>query len=83
MTQATMTDAYKKMMDEQLSRMEAAFAESAKLEQKSAEQTRAAIDEWAKLARESLAYPATLAAEWRKIMLETTRRSFEAMSPKG
>ena len=78
-TQQT-TEAFKKMLTDQIARLEAMQAEAAKMEEKTANDAQAWIDEWAKLARESMTYATQISAEWRKMSLEATKRTFEMMN---
>lgn len=66
-------DAWKKMMDDSVSRFEKAQEEMARFEQIGMEQAKTAIDEMAKLQKESLAYMSQLGAEWRKATLEAMK----------
>jgi len=66
-------DAWKKMVDDQVARMELAYAEMARVQEQALAQNRQAVDEMAKLSRESLDYVGQLSAEWRKLTLEATK----------
>jgi methyl-accepting chemotaxis protein len=70
-------DAWKKMMGDQVARMEQAFAEAARVQEQTLEQSRRAIDDLAKLSKDSVAYYGQLSAEWRKLTLEATRKAAE------
>ncbi len=67
--------AWKKMVDDQIARMELGFAEVARAQEQALTQSRQAIDEVAKLSKESLDYMGQLSAEWRKLTLEATRNA--------
>ncbi len=73
-TQQTV-DAWRRMLEEQMERLDAMFEELGRLEARSMEQTRAAIDEGAKLMKESLAYATEISAEWRRLTLDAAKRS--------
>src|SRR5262249_5732065 len=62
-------DAWKKMLDDHLARVEALEEQTARAEAQAAERTREAIDEVARMSKETLAYAGQLSAEWRKLCL--------------
>jgi uncharacterized protein with beta-barrel porin domain len=73
-------DNFKKAMDDHAARVESAFTEMAKLEEKGLEQACAQLDEAARLTKVSLAYASELGAQWRKLMVDAARRSAEMVS---
>ena len=70
-------DGFKKAIDDNAARVESAFSELAKLEEKGLEQACAQLDEASRLTKVSLAYASELAAQWRKLVIDATRRSAE------
>jgi hypothetical protein len=76
-------NAWKKMMDEQLARMELAYGEVARLQEQSLEQTRHAVEEMAKLTKDSINYYGQLTAEWRKLSLEAAKKSADFVTMQG
>jgi hypothetical protein len=70
-------DGFKKAIDDNAARVESAFSELAKLEEKGLEQACAQLDEATRLTKVSLAYASELAAQWRKLVIDATRRSAE------
>jgi len=70
-------DGFKKAFDDNAARVESAFSEMAKLEEKGLEQACAQLDEATRLTKVSLAYASELAAQWRKLVMDATRRSAE------
>ena len=76
-------DAWKKMVDDQVARMELAYAEMARVQEQALAQNRQAVDEMAKLSRESLDYVGQLSAEWRKLTLEATRNAVGFFNVQG
>ncbi len=76
-------DGFKKAMDDHASRVESAFSEMAKLEEKGLEQACAQLDEAARLTKVSLAYASELGAQWRKLMVDAARRSAEMVAGAG
>ena len=76
-------DAWKKMMDEQLARMELAYGELARMQEQGLEQSRHAIDEMAKLSKDSINYFGQLNAEWRKLTIEAAKKAASFMSAQG
>jgi CII-binding regulator of phage lambda lysogenization HflD len=72
-------DTVKKAFDDNAARVESAFGELAKLEEKGLEQLCAQLDEATRLTKVSLAYASELSAQWRKLMLDATRRSAEML----
>jgi hypothetical protein len=76
-------DFYRKLAEEQIGRMSAAFGELDKVQARILEQARQAIDESeaidesARLAKESMAYMAELGAEWRRIAMDAGRQAGE------
>ena len=78
-----MSDAWKKAVEDQVGRMESAFAEAARLQAAGVEQMTGAIDQMAKLQKDTLGYMTQLADEWRKLSLDAARRATSAIAPKG
>lgn len=76
-------NAWKKMMDDQVARMELAYGEMARMQEQGLEQTRAAVDEMAKLTKDSINYVAQLQAEWRKQSLDAAKKSADFFTPQG
>ena len=76
-------DAWKKMLEDHIGRVEQLQAEIARVEAQSAERTREAIDEMARMSKETLSYVGQLTAEWRRLTLEATRNAFGFMTPRG
>ena len=70
-------DGFKKTIDDNTARVESAFSELAKLEEKGLEQACAQLDEATRLTKVSLAYASELAAQWRKLVIDATHRSAE------
>jgi hypothetical protein len=66
---------WRKMIEDQVARVEAAQAEAARLEAEGAERAREAIEEMAGLSKATLAYMTQLSAEWRKLSLEATKNA--------
>lgn len=73
-------EAWAKMTQEGVTRMQSFFDELAKLETSHYERTRSAADEMTKLVGDTFAYANQLSSEWRKLTLEATRRGTEALS---
>jgi hypothetical protein len=76
-------DGFKKAMDDHAARVENAFTEMAKLEEKGLEQACAQLDEATRLTKVSLAYASELGAQWRKLMVDAARRSAEMVAGAG
>lgn len=76
-------DGFKKAMEDQAGRVESAFSELAKLEEKNLEQACAQLDEVARLTKVSMAYGSELAAQWRKVVLDATRRTADMFAGAG
>lgn len=74
---------FSKFFVEPLARTESAFAEWARLEEKSFEGGLSGLDEGTRLAKETFAYGAALAAQWRKLSLDTIKRAGDAFSTPG
>ncbi len=70
-------DAWKKMVDDQLGRIETFTDEMARYEKQAVAQATQAVDELAKLMKESMDYAGQLSAEWRKVAIETTHKASE------
>ena len=75
--------AWKKMVDDHVTRMELAYAEVARVQEQALAQNRQAIDEMAKLSRDSVDYFAQLTAEWRKLTLDATRKTADLFNVQG
>jgi hypothetical protein len=79
-----MRDAWRKAFADQAERLDAAFAEIAKLEEKGMQQACSSLDEVARLTKVSLAYSSELAAQWRKLWVDAAHRAAEmAAGPQG
>jgi hypothetical protein len=72
--------AFKKMVDEQFTRMENMYAEYGRYEKQGIEQANATIDELARLMKDSVDYSRQLSAEWRKMAKDATKRAAEMWS---
>jgi hypothetical protein len=75
--------AWKKMVDDQIARMELASAEMARMQEQALTQNRQAIDEMAKLSRDSVDYFGQLSASFCKLTLEATRKAAELVTFQG
>jgi hypothetical protein len=78
-TQQMPYDAWKKMVDEQLGRIEGLSQEFARYQQQGMDQARGAIDELATLMKDSLDHTAQLTNEWRRMALDSTRKAGDMM----
>lgn len=76
-------DAWKKMVDDQVARMELAYAEVARLQEQALAQNLKAIDEMAKLQKESLEYVGQLSTEWRKLTVEAAKNATSLFTVQG
>ena len=76
-------DNFKKAIEDHASRVESAFSEMGKLEEKSLEQLCAQLDEATRLTKVSLAYASELGVQWRKLMVDAARRTADMMSGAG
>ncbi len=76
-------DGFKKAMEDHAARVESAFVEMAKLEEKGLEQACAQLDEATRLTKVSLAYASELAAQWRKLVVDAARRTTDMVSGAG
>jgi hypothetical protein len=76
-------DSFKKAVEDQTARVESAFVEMARLEEKGLEQATKQLDEVARLTKVSMAYGSELAAQWRKLVLDAARRSTEMFTGHG
>ena len=70
-------DAWKKLVDDQLGRIQTFNDEMARYEKQAVEQTTQAVDELAKLMKESLDYAGQLTTEWRKVAIDATHKASE------
>ena len=73
-------EAWQKLIDGQLARLESAMQEAASYEKPAVEQATAAIDELAKLMKDSIDYSCRLSAAWRRETLAAMKRSGELFS---
>lgn len=71
------------LVEGQLARAEAFFAQLGEVEAKTMEQAKTALDEQARLTRETMTYAAAMSAEWRRASFDIARRAAKAMSPVG
>lgn len=76
-------ETFRKMTEEQATRMNAAFEESRKLEQKWVEQATASVEEASRLWMGGVTYATQLSAEWRRLASEATRRGLDLFGTKG
>lgn len=83
MTENLFAETWKKMMDEQSRQFAVAFEETNKLQAQGIERTRTAIDESARVMKSALDAQVRLANEWRDLVVETTRRAGELMTPRA
>ena len=74
---------FAKFFGEPMAQTESAFAEWARLEEKSFEGAMSGLDESTRLAKETFAYGAALAAQWRKLSLDAIKRAGDAVSKTG
>lgn len=79
-TQQAAADQWKKIVEDQVARVQQLQDDLARFEQKGIEQMRTAVDESAKIAKESINYLSQLTAEWRKLSIDATRRAAELMT---
>ncbi len=70
---------WKKMVDDQLNRIETAYEEIGRYEKQAIDQAGAAIDEISRLMKDSLDYTVELSGEWRKLGNEALQRSGKFM----
>ena len=70
-------EAWQKLIDGQLARLESMMQEAATYEKPAVEQATAAIDELAKLMKDSVDYSCRLSAAWRRETLAAMKRSGE------
>jgi hypothetical protein len=75
--------AWKKAVDDQIGRVEMAYAEMGRLQDQALTHNRQAIDEMAKLGRDSVDYFVQLSSEWRKLTLEAARKTAELVTLQG
>ncbi|NMC72258.1 MAG: hypothetical protein GYA57_19665 [Myxococcales bacterium] len=73
-------EAWQKLIDAQLARLEAVLQEAATYEKPAVEQATAAIDELARLMKDSVDYSCRLSAAWRRETLAAMKRSGELFS---
>lgn len=73
-------DAWKKVIEEQISRMSAVYEEFAKLEGKGLQQARNSIDEVSKAMKDSITYANEYSSEWRRLTLDAARRTAELIT---
>lgn len=74
-------DAWKKMLDEQTTRMTGLYEEMAKTEAARMTQAAEAVDEMARLTKESFSYMAQLSGEWRKLTMEVAKKAVDMVTP--
>jgi hypothetical protein len=68
-------DSWKKMIDEQLGRIEGLQAEFVRFEKQGVAQANQAIDELAKLMKDSIDYTCQISAEWRKVAMDAAHKA--------
>jgi len=78
-----MLDAWSKMTQDQIARMDQMAEQMHKLQGQAVTRTQSAIDETARLMKETLTYATDLSTEWRKITLDATKRAADAVTPKA
>ena len=76
-------NSWKKAMEEQLARMELAYGEVSRMQEKNLEQSRHAVDEMAKLTKDSFNYVGQLSTEWCKLTLEATKKATDFFTMQG
>lgn len=74
---------WKKMVDEQVERLESFYEQAGSVEEKGIEQARTAIEESARLMKEALTWQTQILAEWRRVSLEATRRTADALGSRS
>jgi aryl carrier-like protein len=74
-------DAWKKAMDEQVSRTHTVLGRFAETEAQSELAAHVAIDEWARLAKETMRFQMELSSEWRKQSLEAMQKMMSMSVP--
>jgi hypothetical protein len=74
---AAPTDAFRKLMDEQLARWNQVIDETQKAQSRWFEQSNSAIDEMATVMKAGLKYQADLASDFRRLALDTAKKSAE------
>jgi len=72
-----------RLLHDQVNRAEAVANGYAKLEHRGADHARIFIEEWARLAQATLSYSLELSDQWRRVSIEATRRTLEALTPRG
>src|SRR5262245_32997733 len=77
------TGAWKKMVDEQVARVELACGEAVRMQEQALAQNHKAIDEMAKLSRESVDYLGQLSTSFWKLTLEATRKTADLVTFQG
>jgi hypothetical protein len=76
-------DGFRKAVEDHATRVESAFTEMAKLEEKGLEQACAQLDEATRLTKVSFAYASELAAQWRKLAIDAARRTADMVAGAG
>jgi septation ring formation regulator EzrA len=74
-------DTWKKVVDDQVTRLGAAYEEMAKFEGRGLEQIRTVIDESARVLKEAVAYGAQYTSELRRVSLDAAKKTVEARTP--
>ncbi|RME20010.1 MAG: hypothetical protein D6806_17250 [Deltaproteobacteria bacterium] len=77
--QSTGYEVWKKMVDEQLAKLETAGEEMERYGRQAAEQATAAIDEMSRLLKDQLEHTFQLARQWRKIGTDAAHRAAETV----
>ena len=72
-----------KLIAEQTARFEAAVAELARLQSKSAAQINEFVEGANRVAHEQIAFAEQVGSEWRKLVLAATRSATELLTPKA
>ena len=70
-------NAWRKMMDEQTTRLQSLTQEMSRVEKQGVAQAQTAIDEWARMLKDSLNTVSQINAEWRTLAMESTRKANE------
>ena len=73
-------DAWKKLVDDQLGRIQTFTDEMARYEKQAVDQATQAVDELAKLMKESMDYAGQLTAEWRKVAIDATHKAADMVN---
>ena len=75
--------AFKKILDDQIGRVELAYGEMARIQEQTMAQNRQALEDMAKLTRDSVEYWGQLTSEWRKLTLDASKKTAELFNVQG